>query len=87
MINDPATFHQFLANVSLNISRLRGTDLNDVVTVAHLSLAIRCVSNKLSDPAFRISDSVLVSIVTFVCYSVSNASLLNWREFTFASDI
>jgi hypothetical protein len=71
-INDHAIFHQFLAKVSLNISRLLYSNLKDLVTVAHHSLAIRSVSSNLSDPILRIGDSVLASIVTFVCYGVSN---------------
>jgi len=71
-IHDPASFHQFLANVSLNIARLQGEDLDGLVTVAHHSLAIRSLNKNLSDPAKSFSDDVLASIVELVCYSVGN---------------
>lgn len=71
MIKGPATFHQFLANVSLNVSRVRGESLDNGVTVAHHSLAIRSVNQKLSDPALKASDDVLLGILSFRCYDVS----------------
>ena len=73
-IHEPASFHQFLANVSLNIARLQGEDLDGLVTIAHHSLAIRSLNKNLSDPAKSISDDVLASIVELVCYSVGNSS-------------
>ncbi|KAH7306113.1 hypothetical protein BKA65DRAFT_601851 [Rhexocercosporidium sp. MPI-PUGE-AT-0058] len=70
MIKGPATFHQFLANVSLNVSRVRGESLDNVVTVAHHSLAIRSVNQKLSDPVLKASDDVLLGILSFRCYNL-----------------
>lgn len=71
MIKDPATFHQFLASVSLQVSRIRGEELDNVVAVAHHSLAIRSVNKKLSDPALKTSDQTITGILSFVCYNVS----------------
>ncbi|CZR67426.1 uncharacterized protein PAC_17325 [Phialocephala subalpina] len=68
-VRDAATFHQFLANVSLNISRVRGENLDNAVSIAHHSLAIRSVNQKLSDPNLRTSGDVIASILCFVCYS------------------
>ncbi|KAL2068635.1 hypothetical protein VTL71DRAFT_14972 [Oculimacula yallundae] len=70
MIRGPATFHQFLANVSLNVSRVRGESLDNIVTVAHHSLAIRSVNQKLSDPVLKASDDVLLGILSFRCYNL-----------------
>ncbi|PVH71667.1 hypothetical protein DL98DRAFT_596735 [Cadophora sp. DSE1049] len=70
MIKSPITFRQFLANVSLNISRVRGENLDNVVTVAHHSLAIRLVNQKLSDPVSKTSDEVLLGILSFRCYNL-----------------
>ncbi|KAG4438503.1 hypothetical protein IFR05_006026 [Cadophora sp. M221] len=70
MIKGPTTFHQFLANVSLNISRVRGENLDNAVTVAHHSLAIRSVNQKLSDPVLKASDDVLLGILSFRCYNL-----------------
>ncbi|KAH7409000.1 hypothetical protein BKA64DRAFT_742173 [Cadophora sp. MPI-SDFR-AT-0126] len=70
MIKSPITFRQFLANVSLNISRVRGENLENVVTVAHHSLAIRSINQKLSDPILKTSDEVLLGILSFRCYNL-----------------
>ncbi|KAH9207786.1 hypothetical protein DL95DRAFT_415304 [Leptodontidium sp. 2 PMI_412] len=70
MIKGPATFHQFLANASLNVSRVRGENLDNAVTVAHHSLAIRSVNQKLSDLVLKASDDVLLGILSFRCYNL-----------------
>jgi hypothetical protein len=69
-IRYPETFHQFLANVGLNISRGRGKAIDDPRTVAHHSVAIQLVNNRMSDPVLGISDNVIATIVTFLSYSV-----------------
>jgi hypothetical protein len=61
----------------LNICRLRGSCHNDLIVIAHHSLAVRCVSSKLLDPVLRISDNVIASIVTFACYNVRLSSTLH----------
>ncbi|KUJ07837.1 uncharacterized protein LY89DRAFT_742603 [Mollisia scopiformis] len=68
-VKDAANFHQFLANVSLNVSRVRGEDLENAVSVGHHSLAIQSINQKLSDPNLRTNDDMVVGILSFVCYS------------------
>ncbi|KAF8859223.1 hypothetical protein BDZ45DRAFT_368044 [Acephala macrosclerotiorum] len=70
-VRDAANFHQFLANACLYISRDRGEDLDNTVAIAHHSLAIRSVNQKLSDPDLRTSDDVVIGVLCFICYSIT----------------
>lgn len=70
-IRYPASFHQFLANVALNISRATGTATQTVASVAHHSHAIQLVNRSLIDPTLGLKDEIVVAVVTFISYSVS----------------
>ena len=70
-LKDPATFHQFLANVSLNLYQIQGRARSRTVSGEHHAIALRTVNNALSDPTRNTADAIVASIVTFVCYCVS----------------
>jgi len=70
-MRDPATFHQFLANVSLNVYHIQGRTRNRTVSAQHHAIALRTVNIALSDPARNTAEGVIASIVTFVCYCVT----------------
>jgi hypothetical protein len=70
-IHDVGAFHQYLSNVALNISILKGEDINGLTSITHYSLAVQSVNSELSDLERAISDDVIISIVEFICYSVS----------------
>lgn len=71
-LKDPATFHQFLANVSLNLYQIQGQARSRTVSVEHHAIALRTVNSALSDPALNTADAIVASVVTFVCYCVSD---------------
>jgi hypothetical protein len=70
-IRYPASFHQFLANVALNISRAHGETTQNVVSFVHHSRAIHLVNHSLLDPTLGIKDEVVAAVITFISYSVS----------------
>jgi hypothetical protein len=72
-MSDPAAFHQILSNIALSISIVRGQGviLDNPVSVAHNSLAVRTVNNRLSDPVEGISDGTMTSVLGMTCHSVS----------------
>jgi hypothetical protein len=72
-IRYPASFHQFLANLSLNISRAHGVTANNTASVVHHSHAIRLVNRSLEDSKLGIKDDVVAAVITFISYSVSLA--------------
>ncbi|KAL2070217.1 hypothetical protein VTL71DRAFT_13243 [Oculimacula yallundae] len=74
-LQDPATFHQFLANVSLNLYQIQGQTRNKTMAVHHHAIALRTVNGVLSDPARNTSDGIIASVVTFVCYCVTQDDL------------
>lgn len=69
---DPASFYQFLSLFTLDV-HLR---FPEVIEKAHRhsmnyhGLALERVNEKLSDPAFRISDVLVTSILGFIRYYV-----------------
>ncbi|PVH78278.1 hypothetical protein DL98DRAFT_516792 [Cadophora sp. DSE1049] len=74
-LKDPATFHQFLANVSLNLYQIQGRTRSKTVSVEHHAIALRTVNSALSDPTSNTADAIIASIVTFVCYCVCREDL------------
>ncbi|KAG4434221.1 hypothetical protein IFR05_010291 [Cadophora sp. M221] len=74
-MQDPATFHQFLANVSLNLYHIQGQTRSRTVSAQHYAIALRTVNIALSDPARNTADGIIASIVTFVCYCVTQNDL------------
>ena len=70
-IRYPASFHQFLANLALNVSRAHGVSTHKLLSVAHHSQAIQLVNRSLLDPELGIKDDVVATVVTFINYSVS----------------
>ncbi|KAH6718902.1 hypothetical protein BKA61DRAFT_652540 [Leptodontidium sp. MPI-SDFR-AT-0119] len=77
-MQDPATFHQFLANVSLSLYQIQGQTRSRTVSAQHYAIALRTVNIALSDPARNTADGIIASIVTFVCYCVTQNDLLGY---------
>lgn len=69
-INDAGAFHQYLSNASLNLAIRKGEETNDLVALAHHSLAIRTVNSELADPSRSTSDDIIASILQFICYCI-----------------
>jgi hypothetical protein len=76
-IRYPASFHQFLANLALNISRAHDQAIHDTIPVSHHSHAIQLVDHKLRDPELGKQDDIVAAVLTFIIYSVSTFQLLN----------
>ncbi|KAH7403648.1 hypothetical protein BKA64DRAFT_669617 [Cadophora sp. MPI-SDFR-AT-0126] len=74
-LKDPATFHQFLSNVSLNLYQIQGLTRSKTVSVEHHAIALRTVNSILSDPTCNTTDAMISSIVNFVCYCVCREDL------------
>ncbi|KAE8452290.1 hypothetical protein EG329_000990 [Mollisiaceae sp. DMI_Dod_QoI] len=79
VVQHPASFHQFLANLAVIIHRnqrrgIQGREKEEnLIAVAHHSLALRTINTVLEDPVRRVSDAVVASIVAFICYSTFNS--------------
>jgi len=69
-ISEPAIFHQLLASVAIRIRIVRGEKPDNIVSVAHHSLAIRSVNRKLADSRQSLSDNSIFAILILTCYSV-----------------
>lgn len=70
-----ASFHQFLANLALNISKEHNKSLPNIISMNHHSHAIQSVRNKLRDPSLGTQDDMIAIIIAFVSYSVSIVQL------------
>ena len=70
VIRYPASFHQFLVNVGLNITRAHPEAIPDAFSVNHHSQALQLVNHKIRDPALGTQDDMIATIITFVSYSV-----------------
>ncbi|KAK0104801.1 hypothetical protein ONS95_005069 [Cadophora gregata] len=77
-LKDPATFHQFLANVSLNLYQTRGQPRSRTLSGEHHAVALRTVNSNLSDPTRNTDDAMIASVVTFVCYCVTQEDFVGF---------
>lgn len=69
-INDSAAFHQFIANAAINVFRIQGNNVDQLMSVAHHSLAVRSINRKLTDQKDSNIDNVIQCVVEFVSYTV-----------------
>jgi hypothetical protein len=70
-MNDVAIFHQVIAGVAGRLRALRGEPRENNLSIKHHSMAMRTVSNKLSDAKEAQRDYALAGVAILVCYSVS----------------
>jgi hypothetical protein len=70
-VEDEAGFRQILCTSSSHMTRLRqGTDTAEAIALS--TEAIRSINRRLADPTLGISDRVIITILAFACYAVSD---------------
>lgn len=72
---DPAAFCEVLSHVSLHIGTLRTGNKDVELAVKYHSAALNSVNQRLSDPVYGVSDSVVQAIIGFACFSVCSRCL------------
>jgi hypothetical protein len=74
-----ASFHQVIANASMNLASLRAKDSvpEQREALYHHNIALELAAKELLDPETATSDGLIGSILAFACYSVSHPVLFS----------
>jgi hypothetical protein len=71
-LSDISAFHLVISSSATDIACLKGfSGIETQQSLAYYTAAIRSVNNRLSDPNQCTDDSIIISLLGFLCYDVN----------------